>query len=180
MDVRSPWQVCERLVFLVDIQGQNEHQELLQPERHLSLVDGFGDDGFKEELLHYQDAYQEYRNLEKQVRNIQENEQLYVQRMDMLRFQQEEIAQAELIEGEEENLIEEREKLTNYQKIVDALGQSYGALSSEEMSSVDGVSVALSEIQSIAHLDQAYEKSLKRSRALIICCRMLLLIFHDN
>ena len=41
MDVRSPWQVCERLVFLVDIQGQNEHQELLQPERHLSLVDGF-------------------------------------------------------------------------------------------------------------------------------------------
>ena len=64
MDVRSPWQVCERLVFLVDIQGQNEHQELLQPERHLSLVDGFGDDGFKEELLHYQDAYQEYRNLE--------------------------------------------------------------------------------------------------------------------
>lgn len=76
----------------------------------------------------------------------------------MLRFQQEEIAQAELIEGEEENLIEEREKLTNYQKIVDALGQSYGALSSEEMSSVDGVSVALSEIQSIAHLDQAYEK----------------------
>ena len=145
-------------LFLVDIQGQNEHQELLQPERHLSLVDGFGDDGFKEELLHYQDAYQEYRNLEKQVRNIQENEQLYVQRMDMLRFQQEEIAQAELIEGEEENLIEEREKLTNYQKIVDALGQSYGALSSEEMSSVDGVSVALSEIQSIAHLDQAYEK----------------------
>ena len=86
-------------LFLVDIQGQNEHQELLQPERHLSLVDGFGDDGFKEELLHYQDAYQEYRNLEKQVRNIQENEQLYVQRMDMLRFQQEEIAQAELIEG---------------------------------------------------------------------------------
>lgn len=145
-------------LFLVDIQGQNEHQELLQPERHLSLVDGFGDDGFKEELLHYQDAYQEYRNLEKQVRNIQENEQLYVQRMDMLRFQQEEIAQAELIEGEEENLIEEREKLTNYQKIVDALGQSYGALSSEEMSSVDGVSVALSEIQSIAHLDQVYEK----------------------
>ncbi len=145
-------------LFLVDIQGQNEHQELLQPERHLSLVDGFGDDGFKAELLHYQDAYQEYRNLEKQVRNIQENEQLYVQRMDMLRFQQEEIAQAELIEGEEENLIEEREKLTNYQKIVDALGQSYGALSSEEMSSVDGVSVALSEIQSIARLDQAYEK----------------------
>jgi DNA repair protein RecN (Recombination protein N) len=145
-------------LFLVDIQGQNEHQELLQPERHLSLVDGFGDESFKGELLQYQIAYQEYRNLEKQVRNIQENEQLYVQRMDMLRFQQEEIAQAELIEGEEETLIEERDKLTNYQKIVDALGQSYGALSAEEMSSIDGISVALADVQSIAHLDPAYDK----------------------
>jgi DNA repair protein RecN (Recombination protein N) len=145
-------------LFLVDIQGQNEHQELLQPERHLSLVDGFGDESFKDELLQYQIAYQEYRNLEKQVRNIQENEQLYVQRMDMLRFQQEEIAQAELIEGEEETLIEERDKLTNYQKIVDALGQSYGALSAEEMSSIDGISVALADVQSIAHLDPAYDK----------------------
>ncbi len=50
------------------------------------------------------------------MRTIQENEQLYVQRMDMLRFQQEEIAQAELMENEEEQLIDEREKLTNYQK----------------------------------------------------------------
>ena len=145
-------------LFLVDIQGQNEHQELLQPEKHLALMDGFGDDSFKAELADYRQAYQSYRSLEKHVRTIQENEQLYVQRMDMLRFQQEEIAQAELMENEEELLIDEREKLTNYQKIVDALGQSYGALSAEEVNSLDGVSVALSEIQSIAHLDLAYEK----------------------
>jgi len=145
-------------LFLVDIQGQNEHQELLQPEKHLALMDGFGDDAFKAELANYRQAYQAYRSLEKHVRTIQENEQLYVQRMDMLRFQQEEIAQAELMENEEEQLIDEREKLTNYQKIVDALGQSYGALSAEEVNSLDGVSVALSEIQSIAHLDPAYEK----------------------
>jgi DNA repair protein RecN (Recombination protein N) len=121
-------------------------------------MDGFGDDSFKAELADYRQAYQSYRSLEKHVRTIQENEQLYVQRMDMLRFQQEEIAQAELMENEEELLIDEREKLTNYQKIVDALGQSYGALSAEEVNSLDGVSVALSEIQSIAHLDPAYEK----------------------
>lgn len=145
-------------LFLVDIQGQNEHQELLQPEKHLALMDGFGDDDFKAELASYRQAYQAYRSLEKHVRTIQENEQLYVQRMDMLRFQQEEIAQAELMENEEEQLIDEREKLTNYQKIVDALGQSYGALSAEEVNSLDGVSVALSEIQSIVHLDPAYEK----------------------
>ena len=52
-------------------------------------MDGFGDDAFKAELASYRQAYQAYRSLEKHVRTIQENEQLYVQRMDMLRFQQE-------------------------------------------------------------------------------------------
>lgn len=40
----------------------------------------------------------------------------YVQRIDMLHFQQEEIAAADLQVGEEEKLKEEREKLSNYQK----------------------------------------------------------------
>ncbi|KPG72995.1 DNA repair protein RecN [Enterococcus sp. RIT-PI-f] len=145
-------------LFLVDIQGQNEHQELLQPEKHLSLLDGFGDEQFKTELAMYREAYQSYRALENQVRTIQENEQLYVQRMDMLQFQQEEIAQAALVEDEEAQLVDEREKLINYQKIVDALSQSYAALSAEEANSVDGVSLALTEVQGIAHLDPAYEK----------------------
>ncbi|MFU1836538.1 DNA repair protein RecN, partial [Enterococcus faecium] len=60
-------------LFLVDIQGQNEHQELLQPEKHLALMDGFGDDAFKAELASYRQAYQAYRSLEKHVRTIQEN-----------------------------------------------------------------------------------------------------------
>ncbi|WP_430612032.1 DNA repair protein RecN [Enterococcus sp. DIV0876] len=145
-------------LFLVDIQGQNEHQELLQPEKHLYLLDGFGDEQFKAELADYREAYRSYRALENQVRTIQENEQLYVQRMDMLQFQQEEIAQAELVEDEEAQLVDEREKLINYQKIVDALSQSYAALSAEEANSVDGVSLALTEVQGIAHLDPAYEK----------------------
>lgn len=47
----------------------------------------------------------------------------------MLNFQQEEIAAAQLEVGEEEKLREERDKLSNYQKIVDGLATAYGALS---------------------------------------------------
>lgn len=144
--------------FLVDIQGQNEHQELLQPERHLHLIDEFGDQKFRQLLADYQKDYAEFRQLEQQVRKIQANEQSYVQRMDMLRFQQEEIEQAQLANDEEERLVEERDKLSNYQKIVDALGQSYEVLSTAEPNSLDGVGLALSEIQSIAPLDSEYEQ----------------------
>lgn len=142
--------------FLVDIQGQNEHQELLQQERHLHLVDEFGDSGFRKRLAAYREDYRAYRQLEKRVQKIQTNEQSFVQRLDMLRFQQEEISQADLQQDEEAKLTEEREKLSNYQKIVDALGQSYQILTAAEMSPVDSVGGVLSELQEVAHLDNEY------------------------
>ncbi len=145
-------------MYLVDIQGQNEHQELLQAEKHLSLMDSFGSQKFQEQLANYHMHYHEFRQLEKRVREIQLNEQSYVQRMDMLRFQQEEIEQADLQPNEEELLVEERDKLSNFQKIVDALAKAYGMLSSETGDSLDGVSIAFNEIQGIAHLDVEYEQ----------------------
>ena len=54
--------------YLVDIQGQSEHQELLQPESHLVLLDRFGDSTFQQKKRAYQEAYQAYRELERKVR----------------------------------------------------------------------------------------------------------------
>ncbi|HFD1827484.1 DNA repair protein RecN [Enterococcus faecium] len=143
--------------YLVDIQGQNEHQELLQSESHLALLDRFGDVAFQQKKKSYQQEYISYRELEKRVRKVQQNEKSYVQRIDMLHFQQEEIAAADLQVGEEEKLKEEREKLSNYQKIADGLAAGYGALTNNEQNSVDGVGLAVSELQGIAHLDVEYE-----------------------
>lgn len=144
--------------YLVDIQGQNEHQELLQPEKHLSLMDHFGSKAFKQQLKVYQEHYSDYQKLLKKAREIKQNEQSYVQRIDMLRFQQEEIEQAELEPGEEELLLEERAKLVNFQKIVDALGKMHEILSADTHSLTDGVGLALSEIQEIEGLDESYLK----------------------
>lgn len=145
-------------MYLVDIQGQNEHQELLQPEKHLSLMDNFGSKAFKQKLDTYQESFVAYQELANELQKIQKNEQSYAQRMDMLRFQSDEIEQAALQENEEESLVEERDKLTNFQKIVDALGQTYAILSEESTSIVDGVGLALNEIQEIETLDVEYQK----------------------
>jgi DNA repair protein RecN (Recombination protein N) len=75
----------------------------------------------------------------------------------MLTFQQEEIGNAELTVGEEEKLLEEREKLTNYQRIVDSLSNSYQAMTNEETSSLDAIGSASQELQTIASLDKEYE-----------------------
>lgn len=145
-------------MYLVDIQGQNEHQELLQPEKHLGLMDSFGSKKFKEAIEKYQADFVAYQELAKELRKIQQSEQSYAQRIDMLHFQTEEIEQADLQENEEETLVEERDKLMNFQKIVDALGKTYTILSEESSSIVDGVGLALNEIQEIERLDSEYHK----------------------
>ncbi|HCM86661.1 MULTISPECIES: DNA repair protein RecN [Enterococcus] len=143
--------------FLVDIQGQNDHQELMHPDSHLRLLDGFGDAVFQKTKMAYQMAYQNYTTLANQVKKFKRNEQSFVQRIDMLTFQQEEIGNAELSLGEEERLLEERGKLMNYQKIVDSLSYSYQAMASEETSSLDMIGSASQELQTIASLDKDYE-----------------------
>lgn len=147
--------------FLVDIQGQNEHQELLQEEQHLSLIDAFGDGTFQKLLQSYQQDYAAFRELEKRVHKIQANEQSFVQRLDMLRFQQEEIAQAQLVPEEELALEEERSKLANYQKIVDSLGQSHQILAESENTPVDQVGAVIALLEEVAYLDGEYGEILE-------------------
>ncbi|MGM0239143.1 DNA repair protein RecN [Enterococcus sp. AZ103] len=143
--------------FLVDIQGQNDHQELMNPEAHLKLLDGFGLEKFQSKKRTYEEKYQAYKTLANQVNKYKKNEQSFAQRIDMLTFQQEEIGQAELTVGEEERLVEERDKLMNYQKIVDSLKNGYQTLSNEDFSAIDAVGAASSEILSIANLDREFQ-----------------------
>lgn len=144
--------------YLVDIQGQNDHQQLLQADKHLSFVDALGSDDFKEKLADYQEQFTTYQQLSKQVQQIRNNEQLYVQRLDMLKFQKEEIEQAALLPGEEDQLLEERDKLLNFQKIMDAFAKSRAILSLEEPNLMDSLSLVGGQLQEIAHLDADYEE----------------------
>lgn len=144
--------------FLVDIQGQNEHQELLQPERHLHLLDSFAGESFQQQLKEYQEHYRAYRTQERQVSKIKANEQSFVQRLDMLQFQVQEISEARLQPEEEAQLLEERAKLGNYQRIVDALQASYQVLTETDGNALDGVGLALQSMQGIADYDQEYQE----------------------
>lgn len=143
--------------YLVDIHGQNEHQELMQSEKHLGMLDDFGGKELMKVKKQYEVLYTDYRLLEKKVRNRQKNEKEFAQRMDMLQFQQDEIAAAKLVPNEEKQLLEERNKLSNYQKIAAALTTSYEAINGEADSSLDKIGYAMNELLSIESLDAEYK-----------------------
>lgn len=142
--------------WLVDIHGQNEHQELMQAHAHLSLLDSFSTTRIPRILLTYKEVFHRYDNLRKEIDHYLKNEKEYAQRMDMLSFQYEEIEGAALVEQEEDRLIETRNKLMNFQKIADSLKIAYSAVEGEGDRALDMAGTAMNAINSIEELDSEY------------------------
>jgi len=143
---------------IVDIHGQNEHQELMQVQNHLRLLDQYAPKSFKESLIKYQEKFQAYSTLKERVSHLMSNEKELVQRMDMLTFQYKEIEDAQLVVGEEESLIEERRRLMNFQKIMDALNKTYQYLDNEDINAVAISGSAMSEMEQIEDIDEEYHE----------------------
>lgn len=144
--------------WLVDIQGQNEHQLLLRPEAHLGMLDQFANAKVQPLLASYQEQYQEYRRLEAAVNQKKANEQQWAQRLDMLRYQVKEIGDADLRADEEDELIAERERLEHFQQIATTLQQVVGVLNDDEEAPVlDQVATIMNAAQEIAPFDPEYD-----------------------
>ncbi|MBC1233246.1 DNA repair protein RecN [Listeria booriae] len=117
---------------LIDIHSQHEHQELMNDEFHLQLLDRFAWKEIAPTLSQYEAKYAEYKEMKAKWHNWTKNEQELAQRLDMLRFQQDEITNADLRLGEEEALMEQKHVLANFEKINENLQNAYTALQGEE------------------------------------------------
>ncbi|HET7580647.1 MAG TPA: DNA repair protein RecN [Bacillales bacterium] len=143
--------------MLIDIHGQHEHQDLLQSDRHLPMLDSFGGKALHKARGAYHDLYESYQQLEKQLNRLSENEKEAAQRLDLIRFQVEEIDAAGLQPGEDEQLESERKKLANFEKVYDALQEGYQALNGEQRG-LEWVGQAMSALENVSDLDDPYQK----------------------
>jgi DNA repair protein RecN (Recombination protein N) len=137
---------------LVDIHGQHEHQELMDSSRHLPLLDEYGGAEIASALEEYQAVYRKYEQLKKQLQKLNENEQQMAHRLDLLTFQLDEIQKAGLQPNEDEQLMEEKVKIVNFQKIYEALKNSYEALYGEQRG-LDWIGLTMSHLDDVAHID---------------------------
>lgn len=93
---------------MIDIHGQNEHQELMNPERHLGMLDQFGNETLSRLKADYHQTYLAYQTAKITYEKWQNSEQELAQRMDMLAYQTNDIELAELVVGEDDLLEEEK------------------------------------------------------------------------
>nr|WP_306470813.1 DNA repair protein RecN [Ectobacillus ponti] len=143
---------------LVDIHGQHETQDLMNEQRHLHMLDHFDAEHILKQLDKYQEQFAEYERLKKQLRSFTQNEQQMAHRLDLIQFQLEEIQKAELQPGEEQDLMEERLKIANFEKIYKALGDAYRSLGGDS-GGLDHVRNAMNQVESISDLDASLKES---------------------
>ena len=147
-------EVCK---YLIDIHGQHAHQSLLYPDNHMHTLDmlmGEKIEGLKKEV---EDSYHTLKNIERKLKELNENDLEKERRKDILNFQVNEIDNAELIIDEEDHLIERQALMANSEKIYKIMAESYEIInngSNEYSSILDGIGSIISDLEDIKHFDK--------------------------
>ena len=115
--------------LLMEIHGQHEHQALLSDENHIQFLDSLGDEGYFQTLAQTSDLYHTYRQQQREYDALQKENEYRQERLDRLYRQKKELDQANLQDGEEEEMIKSRDLLRNSDKINRALKSAASLLS---------------------------------------------------
>ncbi|MCR4796848.1 MAG: DNA repair protein RecN [Lachnospiraceae bacterium] len=139
--------------FLLDIYGQHENQSLLNRKKHLDLLDEFAKGTLSEVKKDLQDVYTTYTAKKKEYENANTDASDRIRELDFLTHEVEEIQNASLKPGEDEQLEEAFKKLVNGQKIADAIGEAYSLTGGMDAAS-DRIGRALRELSPVEEYDE--------------------------
>ena len=131
-------------VQLINIHGQHESYELMSPELHISYIDKLA--GLESEIEAYQEVYKKYKKLSAELKKAPVDESERERKIDLLKYQIDELEDADLRDGEYEELNEQKAVLQNSEKIIEAIMSSRALMNGDEESS--GVLENLQEINS--------------------------------
>lgn len=145
--------VKEIAAILIDIHGQHEHQSLLHKKKHLEILDDYATeklDGPKKEM---EQAYREYRRLLEELSNAGVDEEERIREMSFLEFEIQEITQASLRVGEDEELEFDFRKFSHGKKIMEAVGVAYNSTADDNENASELIGRALRELASVSSYD---------------------------
>ncbi len=149
--------VSELKLFMsefIEIHGQNNNQKLLDYKKHLEYVDNF----IGEKLLllkqEYKAHFDEFKKIEKELQENYGDDKEKQRKLDLLKYQFNEIEQARLEKDEEEKLEERRKIILNSEKLTDNLQEASYVI---EEAGIDSLSTAIRALEKIEMLDKKYE-----------------------
>ncbi len=138
----------------IEIHGQNDNQSLLDNKFHLKYLDGFIGDKITDIKKQYKEKYEKYLEIKQELKNNYGDEKERERKLDLLRYQFNEIEEANLKVNEEDNLEEKRKLMLNSEKISKNLNEADIAIGEN---SIDNINVAIRALEKIENIDKKYE-----------------------
>lgn len=139
---------------LVDIHGQSEHLSLLRQSEHVNFIDRFGN--LMQQRAHVAEKVTRLRAVRRELQSLVADEREIARRVDLLRYQSDEIAAAALHSAEDEELAQERTLLANAEKLSALCASAYVALyegDEKQRSAVDLLGAVTHALEDLAQLD---------------------------
>ena len=133
--------------FLIDIHGQHEHQSLLNPQRHLEILDEYIREETAPLKRELKEAWEKYQRDTRRLRDFDMDEDKLLRECDFLKFEIDEIENASVKEGEEEELSEKYRKYSHRKDVVEYVSEAYEILNEA------GISGALAKIEDACRYD---------------------------
>lgn len=135
---------------MVDIYGQQEQVGLLHPKNQLALLDNFGSRTIKPLFEEYSEQFKEYKSILQELDALGGDEQNFAREKDYLSYVIKEIEDANLSTKEESDLLENKVKLANREKLMSSLVTLENALHN----AVPNLSQGLNALKSVAQYDE--------------------------
>ena len=138
----------------IEIHGQNDNQSLLDNKFHLKYLDGFIGDKIIDTKKQYKEKYEKYLEIKQELKNNYGDEKERERKLDLLRYQFNEIEESNLKVNEEDNLEEKRKLMLNSEKISKNLNEADIAIGEN---SIDSINTAIRALEKIENIDKKYE-----------------------
>lgn len=152
--------------LLVDLHGPHDHQSLNSQERQLEMLDKAA--GLEETLATYQEAWKQWRAAVTELEDLENSERAGTQQLDMLKFQVNEIAAANLKPGEEEEIESRHRIAANGARLAELCGAITSRLSGDEGGVLDALREISRSIHDLEKIDPASAKMFEGFQSALI------------
>ncbi|MGN0298447.1 MAG: DNA repair protein RecN [Lachnospiraceae bacterium] len=143
--------------YLLDVYGQNEHQSLSNPAKHLEILDEFSKEKLGKLKAEVGEKFRIYQKKQKELASFSMNEEERLRTLSFLEYEINEIDSARLVEGEEEELTVAYKKLVHMQQIMEGISEIQ-QLTSGDGGMSDAIGQALRVIGSLTSFDSKLEQ----------------------
>lgn len=138
---------------IIDIHGQNDNQSILDNSTHISLIDGFADVEISNVKNEYTELYKEYQQTKKALNDNYGDDREKQRKLDLLKYEVEEIENANLKIGEEEEIEEKRKIISSSEKIVNNLQEAEMQISENV---IENLNIAIRSMEKIEAYKEEY------------------------